>query len=120
MPSVWRSEDVPGPDHARCVAGRTERLRESSCRSPAGAVSRRHEARLDPVEEILHGGGDAGLDTSAGEVEAAQHEVDRGVRKQPPCLEADVDDARVRAGGEDRGAPAADAGGEEALVVDLR
>ena len=80
----------------------------------------RHEPRLDEVREILHGLVDPGLDAGAREVVATQQQVDRRAREELPGLEADVDDARVRAGGEDRGAPAADAGREEALVVDLR
>ena len=70
------------------------RLRGPRC-SPAGAVPRGDDSRVDEVFEVADGRVDAILDGGACEVVAAEQEVDGLVRAESSGLESDVDDACV-------------------------
>jgi len=75
-----RKEEVAGPDDTGRVAGGAEGGGESGCGSPAGAVPRSDDPWRDEFGEVAHRRFDAVLDGCAGEVVAAEQEIDRLVR----------------------------------------
>jgi hypothetical protein len=74
---LGRVEEVSSADDARCVAGRGKRVREGGGCSPAGAVSWGDDSRLDKGDEVVHRRFDSVFDGRAGEVVAAEEEIDR-------------------------------------------